>query len=59
MSGDERSQFLEWHEEQKDKIFLNMEEVLAYCYPFTEAGILCFSEIVFEIGHFCHIQTSY
>ena len=31
MSGDERSKFLEWHEEQKDKIFRNKEEHLAYC----------------------------
>ena len=31
MSGDERSQFLEWHGEQKDKIFRNKEELLAYC----------------------------
>jgi hypothetical protein len=31
MSGDERAQFLEWHEEQKGKIFCNKQELLAYC----------------------------
>jgi len=31
MSGDERGQFLEWYEEQKDKIFCNKQELLAYC----------------------------
>jgi hypothetical protein len=31
LSGDERAQFLAWHEEQKDKIFHNKEELLAYC----------------------------
>jgi len=31
MSGDERAQFLEWYEEQKDKIFCNKQEPLAYC----------------------------
>jgi hypothetical protein len=30
MSGDERAPFLEWYEEQKDKIFRNKEELLAY-----------------------------
>ena len=30
MSGDERAQFLEWYEEQKDKIFCNKQELLAY-----------------------------
>jgi len=29
MSGDERAQFLEWYEEQKDKIFCNKQELLA------------------------------
>ena len=31
MSGDERAQFLEWYEGQKDKIFCNKQELLAYC----------------------------
>ena len=31
MSGDERSQFLEWHEEQKGDVFCNKDELLAYC----------------------------
>jgi hypothetical protein len=31
MSGDDRAQFLAWYKEQKDKIFLNKEELLAYC----------------------------
>jgi hypothetical protein len=31
MSGDERAQYLEWYEEQKDKIFSNKQELLAYC----------------------------
>ena len=31
MSGDERSQFLEWYEEQKVKIVCNKQELLAYC----------------------------
>ena len=31
MSGDERSQFLAWYEEQKRKIFHNKEELLSYC----------------------------
>ena len=31
MSGDEREQFLEWYGGQKDKIFRNKEELLAYC----------------------------
>jgi hypothetical protein len=35
MSGDERAQFLAWHEEQKDKIFLNKEELLAYCMDYV------------------------
>jgi len=30
-SGDERTQFLEWHGVQKDKIFRNKEELLSYC----------------------------
>jgi len=31
MSGDERAQFLEWYEKQKDKIFFNKKVLLAYC----------------------------
>jgi hypothetical protein len=31
ISGDERALFLEWYEEQKDKIFRNKEQLLAYC----------------------------
>jgi len=31
MSGDEQPRFLEWYEEQKDKIFCNKQEHLAYC----------------------------
>jgi len=31
MSGDEGAQFLEWYEEQKDKIFCNNQELLSYC----------------------------
>ena len=31
MSSDERAQFLEFHAEQKDKIFCNKQELLAYC----------------------------
>jgi hypothetical protein len=31
MLGDERAQFLKWYEEQKDKIFCNKQELLAYC----------------------------
>jgi len=31
MSGDDRDQFLEWHKEQKDKVFCNKDELLAYC----------------------------
>jgi len=31
MSGDERTQFLAWYEEQKENSFHNKEEVLAYC----------------------------
>ena len=31
MSGDERAQFLEWYDEQEDKIFCNKQELLAYC----------------------------
>jgi hypothetical protein len=31
MSGDERAQILEWYVVQKDKIFCNKQELLAYC----------------------------
>ena len=31
MSGDERAQILEWFEEQRNKIFCNKQELLAYC----------------------------
>ena len=31
MSGDERAKFLEWNEEQREKIFCNKQEHLAYC----------------------------
>ena len=31
VSSDERAQFLEWYAEQKDKIFCNKQELLAYC----------------------------
>ena len=31
LSGDYRNQFLAWYEEQKDKMFHNKEELLAYC----------------------------
>ena len=31
MSGDERAQFLERYEKQKDEIFCNKQELLAYC----------------------------
>jgi hypothetical protein len=31
MSGEERAQFSDWYEEQKDKLFRNKEELLAYC----------------------------
>ncbi len=31
MSSDERSQFLDWYEEQKDQIFSNKEDMFAYC----------------------------
>jgi hypothetical protein len=31
ISADDRAQFLAWYEEQKDKIFHNKEELLAYC----------------------------
>jgi len=31
LSGDDRALFLAWYEEQKDKIFHNKEELLAYC----------------------------
>jgi len=31
MSGDERSQFLEWYEEEKVIIFCNKQELVAYC----------------------------
>jgi hypothetical protein len=31
MSTEERTKFLAWHEEQKDQIFRNKEELLAYC----------------------------
>jgi hypothetical protein len=30
-SADDRAQFLAWYEEQKDKMFHNKEELLAYC----------------------------
>ena len=30
MSVDERTQFLEWHEDKKDKVFCNKDELLAY-----------------------------
>jgi len=31
MLGDERAQFLDWYEEQKEKILRNKKELLAYC----------------------------
>jgi len=31
ISSVERAQFLEWHEEQKDRIFCHKQELLAYC----------------------------
>jgi hypothetical protein len=31
MSGDERAQFLAWHEEQKGKTFNNKKGLLDYC----------------------------
>jgi hypothetical protein len=31
MSGDEQAQFMDWHKEQKGKIFRNKEELEAYC----------------------------
>jgi len=31
MSADERAQFMQWHEEQKGKLFSNKDELLAYC----------------------------
>jgi hypothetical protein len=31
MSEAERDQFLAWHREQKDEIFSNREQLLAYC----------------------------
>jgi hypothetical protein len=31
MSADERAQFLEWHEQQKGKLFCDKDELLAYC----------------------------
>jgi len=31
MSADERAQFMQWHQEQKGKLFSNKNELLAYC----------------------------
>jgi len=31
MSADERTQFMQWHQEQKGKLFSNKDELLAYC----------------------------
>jgi len=31
MSADERAQFMQWHEEQKGKLFSNKDELQAYC----------------------------
>jgi len=31
MSADERTQFMQWYDEQKGKLFLNKDELLAYC----------------------------
>ena len=31
MSADERTQFMQWYEEQKGKLFSNKDELLAYC----------------------------
>jgi len=31
MSVDDRAQYLAWYEKQKDKIFYNKEEMVAYC----------------------------
>ena len=35
LSGEERAQFLDWYEEQKDQIFHNKEELLAYCMDYV------------------------
>ena len=35
MSADDRAQFLAWYEEQKDKMFHNKEELLAYCIDYV------------------------
>ena len=31
MSADERTQFMQWYDEQKGKLFSNKDELLAYC----------------------------
>jgi len=31
MPADELAQFMQWHEEQKGKLFCNKDELLAYC----------------------------
>jgi len=31
MYADERAQFMQWHQEQKGKLFCNKDELLAYC----------------------------
>ena len=31
MSADERTQFMQWYDEQKGKLFLKKDEMLAYC----------------------------
>jgi len=31
MSVDERAQFMQWHQEQKGKLFSNKDELVAYC----------------------------
>jgi hypothetical protein len=47
MSGDEPAQFLEWYEEQKNKMFHNMEELLAYCMDY--ANVLSRHTVLFRI----------
>jgi hypothetical protein len=51
MSGDERTQFFDWHKEQKVKIFRNKEELEIYC---TDVNVLrqacCAFGTFFQIG---------
>jgi len=53
MSADERTQFMQWYEEQKRKFFCNLDELLAYCMDGVNVlrqACCAFRNLFFEIG---------